>query len=278
VFYYVQQEEKREFLKVVFFDVGQGDSIWIEAPNGNHLLIDGGPSAATVRHISHQLPFYDRHLSMILATHHDLDHTGGFPEILKRYRVDKYGTPLTGDNSGLYFEIEKTIKSQKNEKFILKAGDRIFLDKKENIYIDILWPPEGQEFEDKNDASVITKITYKNTSFLLTGDAPQEVEEKVVNVFKYGGVKKGDEKLLIDFIQSQVLKAGHHGSKTSSSEKFVKAINPEFVVISAGLDNKFGHPHEEVVNLLKDLGIKKLETFASSSITFFSDGEKVWLE
>ncbi|HMP67691.1 MAG TPA: MBL fold metallo-hydrolase, partial [Candidatus Paceibacterota bacterium] len=276
----------RQFLTVAFLDVGQGDAIFIEAPNGNQILIDAGQTSAVVRQLAKIIPFHDRRIDAIIATHHDSDHTGGFPEIFKRYKIEKYisGSSRIGDS--LFHEIERLIDLEKSDSFLLSAGDRIILDSFANIYLNVLWPPPDETFSDTNEASVIVELVYDNVSFILTGDASKKAEEKIISaIFTEKNSTETSRKILFSSTPSSstsspiiILKAGHHGSKTSTSEFFVREIAPQFAIISAGKDNKFGHPHPEVVAVLDRYNAEILETAKMGTIIFKSDGQNVWLK
>jgi competence protein ComEC len=259
--YYFLNEDNREYLRVIFLNVGQGDSIFIEAPNGKQVLIDGGESSVVIRELSKVLPFYDKSIDMLIATHSDLDHIGGFPNVFKRYNVDIYSSSSKSANSGTYLELEKLSKKEQSDRIYLSAGDTIILDEESDIKLIILWPPKGVEFEDSNSSSIVSKLTYGETSFLLTGDAGKEEELSLL-------------KMNID---SDVLKLGHHGSRNSSSELFISQVSPEYSIVSAGEGNKFGHPHSEVLNILKENKTEVLETSVLGSIIFKSDGNKIEL-
>lgn len=260
---YIYHETSREFLTVAFLDIGQGDAIFIEAPNGKQMLIDSGESSVVVRELSRVLPFYDRNIDMILATHHDSDHTGGFPDVFKRFNVEMYGIPPKEDNDGLFFELERLSEEEKSDRIILTAGDLIVLDEDSDVSIKILWPPPDTLIEENNDSSVVAYLIYGETRFLLMGDASQEIEEKILTA--------------TEEIDVNVLKLGHHGSKTASSEKFIKALDPMYSIISAGEGNKFGHPHQEVLDILSQTKTEVLRTSELGSIIFQSDGRNLWL-
>lgn len=271
-FFYLKTEKNRiesGLLRVVFLDIGQGDSIFIEAPNGNQILIDTGATSAVVRRLSSVMPFYDRNIDMVIATHFDLDHVGGFPDIFKRYEVVAYTTSDEKEDTALYNEVENKAKQNKSDRIFVAAGDRVIIDSSKNIYMDILWPPATEDFPDRNDASVVARIVYGETAFVLTGDAPQFVEEKIATVLR-------------GQIDSEVIKVGHHGSRTSTAMNFVSAINPQFAIISVGADNKFGHPHPETIETLQKYAestnqeIQILNTAESGSVTLLSNGEKIW--
>lgn len=254
----------QKFLTVAFLDVGQGDSIFIEAPNGNQILIDAGPSSATVRQMFSLLPFYDRSINAVLATHSDADHVAGIPAVFSRFSVGNYITSIKADDDALYQETEKMAEQHKINRFFVGAGDRIIIDEGRQIYLDIIWPYNASTIAENNDASIVARLVYGDVSFLLAGDASVGVERQILSV-------SGPE------IQSSVLKVGHHGSKTSSDPTFIMAVAPTYSVVSAGIDNKFGHPHADVIATLHAANTKILETSASSTIVFQTDGENLFV-
>lgn len=266
IFYNTQREN---FLEVVFLDVGQGDSIFIQTPNGYQILIDAGPNSDVVRSLSKFLPYYDRSIDLLIATHSDSDHVAGFVDIIQRFRVDYYGKNFIDDTDALNTEILNLIDQNMINQVLLGSGDQIILDKDKDIYLNILWPPKDYEEKENNDNSIVARLVYGGVSFLMTGDASVEVEEKLVDHLV--------QDIQSDILKSDILKAGHHGSKTSSSEYFLQKVKPEYTIISAGAGNKFGHPHEEVIQRIEEQKIKILETSVLGSIHFQSDGETVWL-
>jgi competence protein ComEC len=273
------QENQQKFLKIVFLDVGQGDSIFIETPNGFQTLIDAGPNSTVVRSLSKYTSFYDRNIDLLIATHSDSDHVAGFVEIIKRFNIENFAQNFVEDTDSLNSEINNLIEEDQINKYFLKSGDKIFLDEKENIYLEVLWPPQDHVEEDNNDNSIITRLVYNQIKVMLTGDAAQEIENKLVE--KFGEKNKN--------LKAEILKAGHHGSKTSTSLEFLSMVSPKFIIISAEKDNRFGHPHQEVLDNIDnfsqqiseqntDLKIKILETSVLGSIYFESDGEEIWLK
>ena len=254
----VFQIGEHRFLKVVFFDVGQGDSIFIETPKKTQILIDGGPSGRVVEKLGSELPFFDRSIDLIIATHPDSDHISGLVEVLKSYQVDLVATTGVKGSTAEFDEFASEIKKNKINEIILKKGQRISIN---NLYIYVFAPLEdfeGKTVKDYNTSSLVLKAVYGNNSFLLTGDAPQSIEKKMV----------AQE---ID-LSSQVLKIGHHGSKNSSSDIFLEKVNPEIVVIQVGRDNTYGHPSQEVLGKLEKYGIMILRTDEQGDIKFFSNG------
>lgn len=261
VWYGVWAEERDEILTVAFLDVGQGDAIFIEAPNGKQVLIDAGPNKKVLRELSKQMPFYDKSLDLIVITHPDSDHIGGFPEILNTYLVDKVLESGVAGDSELCEELDNQIKENNIEKILAQRGMQIDLGG--GVRLEILFPDRDATNFETNLASVVIKLVYGENSFLLTGDSPQEIEGYLVFL--------DSANLDVD-----VLKLGHHGSKTSSAEVFLGFTSPEVAVISVGEDNRYGHPHQEVLTLLEEFEIKTLRTDKQGTILIRSDGQNLF--
>lgn len=257
----VFQEKNSKELTVAFLDVGAGDAIYIEAPNGNNMLIDGGPDRSVVRELSEIIPFYERSIDVVLATHPDKDHIGGLIDVLKNYEVKiilTTGATSTTETDNVFGKtiIEEEKLGAKN--ILVRRGAVVKLS--EDVLFTILYPVFVNQKEPTNDTSIVGMLTYGKQSFLLTGDAPQKVEKYLVSV---------DRKKL----KAQVLKLGHHGSKTSSSESFVGNVSPDYAIISTAKKNRYGHPHKEVIDLLKKYNIPTLATYDAGTIIFKTDGE-----
>lgn len=251
------------YLKVVFLDVGQGDAIYIEAPNGKQIIIDGGPDATLLSSLSKVMPFADRSIDMIIATHPDMDHIGGFPLLLDNYKVKSIIENGNISTSQISSSLEEKIIKKKINKIIAQRGMHIILDDKKNIYLDILFPDRDVSGFESNDASIVCKLVYGENSFLFTGDADLYTE----NLIEWN---ENEETLYSD-----VLKLGHHGSRTSSSILWLEKVAPEIAIISAGKNNKYGHPHKELLERLLNLNIPYLNTADVGNIIFKSDGVKL---
>lgn len=249
-------------LTVAFLDVGQGDAIFIETPDRVQMLIDGGANSKVLSALNEVMPFYDRSIDIILATHPDQDHIGGLSEVLEKFNVKFVFESEAKSSSAAYVAFEKAIQSD-TKKILTKRGDRIPLGK--DIYIDVLFPDRDATNFESNTASIIAKLVYGNTSFLLTGDSPDSIEEYISAL---------DNKSL----DVDILKLGHHGSRTSTTETFLQFSSPDYAIISAGKDNKYGHPHKEVTDMLEKFEIKSLATSELGTIIFKSDGEYINLE
>lgn len=257
--WFVLLHNKNE-LVVAFLDVGQGDSILIQAPNGNQILIDGGPDKKVLREIGKVMPFYDRSIDVVIATHPDKDHIGGLPDVFKRYDIKTFIEPGVEHDTGTYESLLKAIETEKSKHIIAKQKMTISLGG--GIVLQVLFPNTNASGLESNTASIVARLVYGESEFMLTGDSPKSIENYLVSTY-------GTQ------LQSDVLKAGHHGSKTSSSESFVASVDPQYVVISAGEDNRYGHPHKEVMELLSKFSINIFETSKTGTIIFETDGENI---
>jgi len=245
-------------LEVTFFDVGQGDAAFIETPQNQQILIDGGPTSIILEKLGREMPFWDRTIDLIILTHPEHDHMAGLIEVLKRYQVGNILWTGVVRDTAEYQEWQKLIKEEGAKIYIAQAGQQI---EGGPTSINILYPLEsleGQESKDSNNTSIVARLVFGENSFLFTGDAPQSVEKK----------------LLETAIDSDILKIGHHGSKTSSAQDFIGVVSPEVTVISAGKDNKYGHPAPEVLQNLS--GVKILRTDLDGDIKIISDGKRYW--
>ncbi len=242
---------------------GRGDSIYIQAPNGNNILIDGGLDRKVLNSLSNVLPFASKNIDVIIATHPDADHIGGLPYVFDNYNVSAFIDNGAKGDSAVFKTLEEKIEKEKSQRVQAKAGMKIILDQDRNIVFDVYSPYMNvNKLSDTNTGSIVGRLSYGSSSFMLTGDAPINVEQNLVK--KYG-----------NSLGSDVLKAGHHGSKTSSSEEFLNAVSPQFAVISVGLKNMYGHPHKQVIDLLNKLGIKILRTSEEGTIKCESGGGEV---
>jgi competence protein ComEC len=251
-------------LTVAFLNVGQGDAIFIQAPNGVQVLIDGGPDATVLRELGQVMPFYDRSINVVIATHPDQDHIGGLVDVVQNFSVDHViESGVTGDTATaerFNFLVEEKIDSQ----HIATRGMRVHLDQARGIYMDILHPAyDVSRMRDTNDASVTARLVYGETEFLFTGDISERIEKELV--------AKGTPMTL----ESDVIKLGHHGSKTSSSREFLESAQSEVAVVSAGCDNRYGHPHTDVISRVEQLGMLILDTCTGGTIVMESDGEVI---
>jgi competence protein ComEC len=244
-------------LEVHFFDVGQGDAIFIETSNGRQVLIDGGPDKTVLEKLSQTMPFYDRTIDLIILTHPDADHVTGLVEVLKYYQVSHILTSGLKKDTAVYQRWQNLIKEKNIPLTIAQAGQRIIL--QEDIIMKIFWPEQSlikSLAKKANNASVVAQLIYEQSEFLLTGDIEKEIEQRLLN--------QGEN------LASDILKVPHHGSKTSSSYNFLKAVNPQIAVISVGENNRYKHPHSTVLERLREYLICR--TDKNGDIRIITDG------
>lgn len=264
-------------LKVVFFDVGQGDSIFIETPERFQVLIDGGPDLTVLEKLAKEMPFYDRTIDLLILSHPEKDHLFGLLEVLRRYKVKNILWTGIIRNTAEWQEWKNLIEKERAEIKIAESGQKIILQENPLVLFNILYPFEsldGKEFKDSNDTSIVASLIFGDHSFLFTGDITKKTEQALLEV--NGSKKKhqenkpltGQELVAQDvYLNSVVLKIAHHGSKTSSSEEFLESVSPEVAVLSVG-ENKYGHPSPEVLARLEKFGIEILITKESGDIKF----------
>ncbi|OGG77601.1 hypothetical protein A3B35_00995 [Candidatus Kaiserbacteria bacterium RIFCSPLOWO2_01_FULL_54_24] len=260
VWYAVFREDRHGILTVSFLDVGQGDSVFIDTPSGRQVLIDGGPDRSVLRELGKILPWWDRSIDVVIATHPDADHISGLVDVLQRYRVENIFHPGVEKNTGPAESMLLSVASEGAQEIIARRGQ--IIDLGSGAYLEILFPDRDVSRVETNTASIVARLVYGDTAFMLTGDSPQSIEGYLVTL-------DGSS------LHSNVLKAGHHGSKTSSSELFVGFVGPEYAVFSRGCENRYGHPHAEVVALFKRFEIPALDTCTDGTVTFVSDGQTV---
>ncbi len=252
-------------LKVSFLDVGQGDSILIESPTGTQVLIDGGVDSRVLTELSHALGFFDKDIDMIIATHPDGDHIGGLIDVLMRYDVhtivmteNENDTPIADAFQKMVMEEgAKVIYARKGQVYDLGSGEA------GSTTLSILFPDHDPTNLESNMSSIVARLSYGESSYLLTGDSPIEIEEYLVH-------QAGSA------LMSDVLKVGHHGSRTSTSENFITAVSPTHAIISAGKDNSYSHPHKEVVDRLTEHSVIQKNTADEGSIVSETDGTTIW--
>ena len=259
-------------LVVTFIDVGQGDSIFIKTPGGKNVLIDVGgtpywkqsnydPGEEVV------VPFLEtqkiKKLDFVIATHADGDHIGGMPAVLKKFPVGLLCENGIVSDQPEYEEMHKVIDSERIATSVLKQGDSFDVDP--SVKFEIFTPPRDFYFEGENNNAVAVRLAYGDVSFIFTADIEYEAEDFAIKTY-------GDK------VRSNILKIGHHGSATSTSERFLKAVNPEIAVISVGKYNTFGHPYSGVLAKLQDADINIYRTDEDGNITVRTDGKKFVVE
>lgn len=252
--------------RVVVLNVGQGSAALIVTPSGKQVLVDGGPEPGRVlRALGDLVPFWDRTLDVVVLSHPDQDHVGGFPGVLSRYRTNIALESGFGASTA-HLEWDRLVQRRARTRLVAVAGQQ--MDFGDGVTLTVLHPPSAPlsgTGADENNNSVVLKLTFGNVSFLLPGDIERLAEQFLV---------KGETDL-----RANVLLAPHHGSRTSSSADFLAAVGPAAIVISAGADNRFGHPHPETMASYARLPgpPRVFITAEHGTVVFTTDGRRLWV-
>jgi competence protein ComEC len=249
-------------LSVSFLDVGQGDAIFIETPDGVQALIDGGPDSAVLRELGRLMTLNDRTIDMVMATHPDMDHIGGLVDVLARYEVGHIVRTEAKNDTAAARAFDEAVLGEAAVAVFARAGQLWTLGASTTLFV---WsPPTNTARWESNTASIVTQLRFGDIEFMLTGDAPRGIEDYLSR--RYGNA-----------LASEVLKLAHHGSRTSTSEFFLDVVRPEYAIVSAGRNNRYGHPHETVVGRVVARDIALLNTAERGTVTFRTDGRRVWV-
>jgi competence protein ComEC len=259
--FYLDFKHSKKVLTFAMQDIGQGDALFIESPTGTQVLFDAGPPHKILGTLSRLMPPFDHTIDAIVITNPDADHISGFLEVLKNYKVGKVFEPGTFNDSTTYKNLEAEIKKQNIPDIITRKGMTLGLGG--GAAIDLLFPDQDVSSWESNDGSVVARLSYGTTSVMLTGDATIKTEQIVLKDFS------------AETLASTILKVGHHGSHTSSSRNFLDTVKPTYALISDGKDNKYGHPHQDVLDDLVKRGIKIYRTDLLGTIIMQSDGTNV---
>ena len=259
----VFHEDRRGLLTFAVLNIGQGDSLFIESPTGTQVLVDGGPDKNLMKEISHVMPWYDRHIDMLVVTNPDKDHYEGFIPLLDEFGVDVVMESGTKSPTETYALLEKKIADKKIPEIFGRRGERVDLGG--GAYLEILFPDRDVTDTSSNDGSLVMRLVYGVTSIALQGDSTAKIEHYLVSL---DGVN----------LKSTILKAGHHGSRTSSTEEYVAEVAPQWTVMSSGPNNSYGHPHQETLDTMTKLNIPTYDTCNNGRIIFQSDGENFVLK
>ncbi len=249
-------------LTVTFLDVGQGDSALLYLPDGQSMLIDAGGNEAAQSVVQALKAQGLSRLDYVVVTHPHADHIGGMDKVIDAFdiggfympRIPETQLPTTRTFEDMLTALEQKHLSLKEA----KAGTVIY--EQEDLKIEVLSPTKDT-YDDLNHYSAVVKVMYGDTAFLFMGDA-----------------EKGNEKDLLNAgadVYADVIKIGHHGSKNATTEAFLRAVSPDYAVISCGKDNRYGHPAERILSLLQKEGTDVYRTDENSTVVAYSDGREV---
>jgi competence protein ComEC len=256
-----------KLLEVDFLNVGQGDAELIKTPYGQNILIDGGPDNKILAELGRNLPFLERKIDLVINTHPHDDHVAGLIDVLKKYQVERILMTTATTKAPPFQEFLKVVAAKKTPVIITEGKEKIILGP--DIFLEILSPKKNNLGADLNEDSVVVKLIFRRSqvrrgdsggikTFLFTGDAGVTTEVKLL-------AEKAD-------VKADVLKVGHHGSETSSSLDFLRAVAPQFTVIECGVANQFGFPRADTLWRLTKVGSKIFRTDLNGTVKIKTDG------
>jgi competence protein ComEC len=256
----VYESSKEGDLRMVFCDIGQGDGFLIVSPGGKQVVIDGGPGTKIVDCLSQSMPFWDRKIELMVLTHPQKDHMEGLIEVLNRYKVEAIMTTDVSNNTEVYDVWKKAVNDERANVHEPKSDDTVLVDKNGLLKLEVLWPGEtmlkgwqNNPPSDLNDSSVTMRVSFGKFCAYLTGDLPKEILSTLIDK------------------SCQVLKVSHHGSKTGTSEEILEKAQPEYAIIQVG-KNRFGHPHQEVLDILESKNVQTYRNDIDGEIQINSNG------
>ena len=242
-------------LRVSFIDVGQGDSEFIELPNGETMLIDAGTNETGKNVVDYIKSLGYTSINYVVGTHPHEDHIGGLDDVIKTFDIGSIYMPKVTADTKTFEDVLDAAESKNLMINTAKSGVSIM--DTEDLSVKFL-APTLDSYENTNDYSAVVKVVYGDTSYLFTGDA-----------------EEFSENLITDDVNADVLKVGHHGSSTSTSTEFLKKVSPSSAVISCGKGNSYGHPHSETLQKLADMGTAVYRTDELGTIVSVSDGKTI---
>lgn len=244
-------------LKVYFLDVGQGASQLLVTPSGKTMLIDAGNNDKEQVMLDYMKQYHISKLDVVIGTHPDADHIGGLDKVIDQIPVETIYMPKVQSNTKTFESVLKSIKNKGLKVKTAKAGLSWDLD--DEVHVDMLAPTRS--YDDSNNMSAVVKVTYGQTSFLLTGDAESASEKDMI--------ASGAD------LQADVLLVGHHGSNSSTTLSFLKKVNPKYAVIQVGKGNTYGHPKSAILSRLQKQGVEVFRNDRQGTVEVDSDGSSI---
>ncbi len=240
---------------VHFIDVGEADSAFIEFPDGKTMLIDAGETENGEEVASYIKSRNCDKIDFVIGTHPHADHIGGLKYIITEFETGEIYMPKIQQNTDIFEKLLLAIKNKNKTVISPTTGQVIY--ETEDLTVKVL-SPKNQKYSSLNDYSIVIKIDYKDTSFLFMGDAENEAISQIK-----------------ESVSADILKVAHHGSYSSGDSSFMKRVNPKYAVISVGENNQYGHPHWEILQLLKEVNAKVYRTDQDGTVVITSDGENI---
>lgn|SRR5690625_432686 len=255
---FIVNSEEDSLMKVHFIDVGQGDSILVQTPGKKNILIDGGSPKAGQKVVAYLNNLQIKKLDLLIATHPDIDHIGGLPHVMKSIKVNKIIDSGKFYTTKTYFKYMNQIKQDKIPLKTAIKGEHIYIDP--SLQIKVLNTYERRK--NNNQSSIVLKITYDDIDFLLMGDVEKEQEKELGEEFH---------------LEADIVKIAHHGSRTSSSLKFLEEVNPKIALITYSKKNKYGHPVQRVIENLNNINALIYSTAVFGDIIIQTDGQNFFI-
>jgi competence protein ComEC len=253
-------------LDVYVLDVGQGDSIFLRSPSGKTMLVDASTSDMADRIDDFLQAQHVTRLDVVIGTHPHADHIGGMKEIISKYEVGAYYMPDAETNTNVFEKLLDELDARDIPVVQAAGGSNSFIEWDDSTEVRIFSPLTFIAYPDLNDESVVCRVSYGDTSILLTGDAESFAEEALM------------KEIPTRLLRSTVIKLGHHGSNTSTGTALLNVVHPELAIASVGADNEYGHPHRETLDKLKEAGVKLLRTDLNGIIHIAFDGAAYTVE
>ncbi|MDD3654405.1 MAG: ComEC/Rec2 family competence protein [Desulfotomaculaceae bacterium] len=248
---------RSEQLKVHFIDVGQADCILVQMPNEQNMLIDAGNNDDGDAVVSYLRKEGVRQIDYLVGTHPHEDHIGGMDTVIKSFNIGQVYLPKATHNTKTYEDVLLAVKAKRLNITPAKAGVQII---NSGGLSAVMLAPNADSYEDLNNYSTVIKVNFDKVSFLFTGDAEKQSEFEMMAKSAPG-------------LGADVLKVGHHGSNSSTTPAFLRAVYPQYAVICVGAGNDYGHPHREVLQRLR--GLKVYRTDMDGTIVFTTDGKEI---
>jgi competence protein ComEC len=248
-----------ENLEMNFIDVGQGDCTLIKLPKGEALLIDAGGNGAAETVVDYLKSQGINKLDFVIGTHPHEDHIGGLDVVIKSFQIGKVYLPKVSHNSKSFEDLLLAIQEKGLKVTEAKSGVEIGTGEEVKA---VFVAPNNSNYQNLNNYSAVLKLSYGKTGFLFTGDAEE----------------KSEGEMLLQLhtpLEAEVLKVGHHGSVTSTSQEFLDEVSPSFAIIPVGRDNDYGHPHREIIERLEAKNIQYFRTDLQGTIIALSDGQEI---
>lgn len=263
-------------LHVIFCDVGQGDAI-LASFGTVQILVDGGPDSSINGCLGRHLPFWDRKIEVVIVTHPQEDHFTGVIDVVRRYKVGLFLHPGVEGSSAAWGVLKEELKKRSVVQKIVSSGNKI---RYASLYFDILYPPREFIGSDPNEYSIVGTLSFGEFDVLLTGDITPGISDQLAlpSSRAHFMVTQWNQTEGSTVKEVEVLKVPHHGSKNGLTNALLEKTNPKLALITVGKNNRYGHPHPEVIKLLSEKAIKILRTDLDGEVEVVSDGKRWWVK